>query len=225
MAARTAGQGGYRGGAESQACRVAAKPTVMLATGIGCCGPQVVLVCTSKGQAVNMKTQLIFPLHLSHLSPLLQHFFFSLPLRLSFSSASHERHIQGAAESLSSGGETACLQGCHDKVQERPGRGEERDRSAEERWPAVWDTSLTIVLSEMTGEMCPSYFSTEQMTQEKLNTSFSLHHKPQEKYHLLPLSPSLNWVCVSSFALLSALFQLHPAAYVYSRLHQLGAHV
>lgn len=63
--------------------------------------------------------------------------FFSLPLRLSFSSASHERHIQGAAESLSSGGETACLQGCHDKVQERPGRGEERDRSAEERWPAV----------------------------------------------------------------------------------------
>lgn len=55
----TAGQGGNRGGAVSQACRVAAKPTVMLATGIGCCGPQVVLVCTSKGQAVNMKTQLI----------------------------------------------------------------------------------------------------------------------------------------------------------------------
>lgn len=130
------GRTGYRGGAESQACRVAAKPTVMLATGIGCCGPQVVLVCTSKGQAVNMKTQLIFPLHLSHLSPLLHHFF-SLALRLSFSSASHERHIQGAAESLSSGGETACLQGCHDKVQERPERGEERDRSAEERWPAV----------------------------------------------------------------------------------------
>lgn len=52
----TAGQGGNRGGVESQACRVAAKLTVMLATGIGCCGPQVVLVCTSKGQAVNMKT-------------------------------------------------------------------------------------------------------------------------------------------------------------------------
>lgn len=61
MVVSTAGQGGNRGGAESQACRVAAKPTVMLATGIGCCGPQVVLVCTSKGQAVNMKTQLIFP--------------------------------------------------------------------------------------------------------------------------------------------------------------------
>lgn len=44
------GKGGNRGGAESQACRVAAKPTVMLATGIGCCGPQVVLVRTSKGQ-------------------------------------------------------------------------------------------------------------------------------------------------------------------------------
>ena len=56
-----AGQGGNKGGAQSQTCRVAAKPTVMLAAGIGCCGPQVVLVCTSKGQAVNMKTQLIFP--------------------------------------------------------------------------------------------------------------------------------------------------------------------
>lgn len=56
-----AGQGGNRGGAQSRACRVAAKPTVMLATGTGCCGPQVVLVCTSKGQAANMKTQLIPP--------------------------------------------------------------------------------------------------------------------------------------------------------------------
>lgn len=61
MAVSAGGQGGNRGGVVSQACRVAAKPTVMLATGIGCCGPQVVLVCTSKGQAVNMKTQLIFP--------------------------------------------------------------------------------------------------------------------------------------------------------------------
>lgn len=69
-----AGQGGNRGGVESQACGVAAKPTVMLATGTGCCGPQVVLVCTSKGQAVNMKTQLISP-HLPHLSPLLHSFF------------------------------------------------------------------------------------------------------------------------------------------------------
>lgn len=56
MAASTAGQGGNRGRVESPACGLAAKPTVMLATGIGCCGPQVVLVCTSKGQAVNMKT-------------------------------------------------------------------------------------------------------------------------------------------------------------------------
>lgn len=56
MAVSAAGQGGNRGGAESPACRLAAKLTVMSATGSGCCGPQVVLVCTSKGQAVNMKT-------------------------------------------------------------------------------------------------------------------------------------------------------------------------
>ncbi|KAG8010153.1 hypothetical protein GBF38_014350 [Nibea albiflora] len=87
MVVSTAGQGGNRGGVESQVCRVAAKPTVMLATGIRCCGPQVVLAL--------------------------------------FSSSSRKRHIQGAAESLRSGGKTACLQGCHDKVQERPGRGEE----------------------------------------------------------------------------------------------------
>ncbi|TKS81921.1 hypothetical protein D9C73_016028 [Collichthys lucidus] len=84
MVVSTAGQGGNRGGVESQVRRVAAKPTVMLATGIRCCGPQAL-----------------------------------------FSSSSHKRHIQGAAEALRSGGETACLQGCHDKVQERPGRGEE----------------------------------------------------------------------------------------------------
>lgn len=79
MAASTAGQGGNIGGVESQACRVAAKPTVMLATGIGCCGPQVVLVCTSKGQAVNMKTQLIFPPSIpSFASPTLLFFFLLL---------------------------------------------------------------------------------------------------------------------------------------------------
>lgn len=60
-ASEPVGQGGNRGGEGSRASGVAAKPTVMLATGSGCCGPQVVLVCTSKGQAVNMKTQLIFP--------------------------------------------------------------------------------------------------------------------------------------------------------------------
>lgn len=48
---------------------------------------------------------------------------FSLALRLSFRLLSHERHIQGAAASLSSGGQTACLQGCHDKVQEGPSGG------------------------------------------------------------------------------------------------------
>ncbi|KAF3691793.1 Nephrin Renal glomerulus-specific cell adhesion receptor Precursor [Channa argus] len=37
------GQGGNRGGIKSRVCRVAAKPNVMLGTGIGCCGPQVVL--------------------------------------------------------------------------------------------------------------------------------------------------------------------------------------
>lgn len=136
MVVRTAGQGGNRGRVESQACKVAAKPTVMLATGIGCCGPQVVLVCTSKGQAVNMKTQLIFPPSFpSFAFPTL---LFSLALRLSFCLLSQERHIQGAAESLSSGGQTACLQGCHDKVQERPWRGEKRiEVEKRERWPAV----------------------------------------------------------------------------------------
>lgn len=79
----TEGQGGNGGGVQSQAYRVAAKPTVMLATGIGCCGPQVVLVCTSKGQAVNMKTQLIFPPSIQSFAPSTR--LFSLALRLSFS--------------------------------------------------------------------------------------------------------------------------------------------
>lgn len=56
MAVCSAGQGGNKGGVQSPACGLAAKLTVMLATGTGCCGPQVVLVRTSKGQAVNMKT-------------------------------------------------------------------------------------------------------------------------------------------------------------------------
>lgn len=56
MVVGMAGQGGKRGGVESPAGTMAAKPTVMSTTGIGCCGPQVVLVYTSKGQAVNMKT-------------------------------------------------------------------------------------------------------------------------------------------------------------------------
>lgn len=56
MAVCAAGQGGNKGGVQSPACGLAAKLTVMLATGTGCCGPQVVLVRTSKGQAVNMKT-------------------------------------------------------------------------------------------------------------------------------------------------------------------------
>lgn len=55
-AVNTAGQGGNRHGVKSPACRLTAKPTVMSATGIGCCGRQVVLVCTSKGQTVNLKT-------------------------------------------------------------------------------------------------------------------------------------------------------------------------
>lgn len=83
MVVSMAGQGGNRGGVESQVCRVAAKPTVMLATGIRCCGPQVVLVCTSKGQAVNMKTELIFsPSIPSFASP--TQLFFLLLFRLSF---------------------------------------------------------------------------------------------------------------------------------------------
>lgn len=79
----TEGQGGNGGGVQSRAYRVAAKPTVMLATGIGCCGPQVVLVCTSKGQAVNMKTQLIFPPSIQSFAPSTR--LFSLALRRSFS--------------------------------------------------------------------------------------------------------------------------------------------
>lgn len=162
--ASAAGQGGNGGGVESQACRVAAKPTVMLATGIGCCGPQVVLVCTSKGQAVNMKTQLIFPPSIpSFASPTL---LFSRALRLPFRLLSHERHIQGAAESLSSGGETACLQGCHDKVQERPGRAEERievetrgGQQSERHKPNY------CVIRDDSGNLS-TIFATEQMTQE-----------------------------------------------------------
>ncbi|MEQ2172391.1 hypothetical protein GOODEAATRI_020530 [Goodea atripinnis] len=56
-----AGQGGKRGVVESPACTLAAKPTVMSATGIGCCGPQLmcivdytssVFVCTTVGWVV-----------------------------------------------------------------------------------------------------------------------------------------------------------------------------
>lgn len=51
-----AGQGGKKGGVESPAGILTAKSTVISATGTDCCGPKVVLVCTSKGKAVNMKT-------------------------------------------------------------------------------------------------------------------------------------------------------------------------
>lgn len=84
------------------------------------------------------------------------------------------------------------------------------------------DRSLTIVLSELRRELSPLYF--QQKGLPKLSTSFSLHHKPQEKCRL-PFSPSLRRARVSSFAPLSALFQLHSAAYVYSGLHQLDVHV
>lgn len=164
MAVSTAGQGGNGGGVQSLVCRVAAKPTVMLATGIGCCGPQVVLVCTSKGQAVNMKTQLIF-------APSIPSFCFSyttsFPCSEALSSSpSHERHIQGAAASLSSGGEAACLQGVHDKVQEGPGRGESRIEVVE-RGGRRSDRHQHnyCVIGDDRGNVSME-ISTEQMTQE-----------------------------------------------------------
>lgn len=107
---RSIGWGGNRGGAQSQACRVAAKWTVMLATGTGCCGPPVVLVCTSKGQAVNMKTQLVSPPSNQSLAfPTL----LFLALRLSFSSFPHERSTSKVLRTLCSGGEATCLQERH----------------------------------------------------------------------------------------------------------------
>lgn len=67
----------------------------MLAIGTGCCGPQVVLVCTSKGQAVNMKTQPVLfyppsPSNLSFAFPILL-FLVHFALRLSLSSFPPER--------------------------------------------------------------------------------------------------------------------------------------
>lgn len=164
MLVSMAGQGGNRDGVESYACRVAARPTVMLATGTGCCGPQVVLVCTSKGQAVNMKTQLIFPASIPSFASPTQ--LFSLALRLSFRLLSHERHIQGAAESLSSGGGMACLQGCHDKVQEKPGRGEERievEKRGGQR-PGRHKPNYCVIRHDRGNGS--TIFSTEQMTRE-----------------------------------------------------------
>lgn len=134
----TAGQGGRRGGVESLVWRVAAKPTVMLATGIGCCGPQVVLVCTSKGQAVNMKTQLIFPPSIpSFASATL---LFSLALRLSFSSSfpwgAHPRCCRifelRRRDSMPAGLPRQSAV----RTRERKGK----DRSGEKRWPAAWQT-------------------------------------------------------------------------------------
>lgn len=134
MVVSTAGQGGNRGGVESQVCRVAAKPTVMLATGIRCCGPQVVLVCTSKGQAVNMKTELIFsPSIPSFASP--TQLFFSCSLGSLFVFFPQEAHPRccrifevGRRDSMPAG----LPRQSAGKTRERRGR----DRS-EERWPAV----------------------------------------------------------------------------------------
>lgn len=53
----------------------------------------------------------------------------------------------------------------------------------------------------------------------KPHISFSLDQKTQEKYHLLPFSPSFSWVW---FVLLSELFQLHLAAYDCRHLHKPG---
>lgn len=178
-----------RGGVESQACRVAAKPTVMLATGIGCCGPQVVFGVYIKRTGCEHENTTHFSRSIpSFASPTL---LFSLALRLSFCLPSHERHIQGAAESLSSGGETVCLQGCHDKVQERPGRGEERievekrgGQQSEKHKPNYY------VIRDDRGNVS-TIFLTELMTQVNKLLAAS-----QEKYHLLPVSPHFNYVCL-----------------------------
>lgn len=106
-----------------------------------------------------------------------------------------------------------------EKTRERRGKGYMWRR---EVVSSLRGSSLTIALSEMRGELVRLHFQLRGLP--KLNTSFSLHHKPQEKCRL-PFSPSLRCACFSSFALLSALFQLHSAAYVYSGLHQLGVHV
>lgn len=97
-----AGQGGKRGAAASPACAVAAKPTVMLATGIGCCGPQVVLVQTSKGHE-----------NTTHFPPSIPSFAFPL------SPPPREAHLRCGGIFQPRKSETACLQGRHDKVQEQ----------------------------------------------------------------------------------------------------------
>lgn len=108
-----------------------------------------------------------FSTRLSNLLPLLHYFFFSCSQAF-FSSSSHERYFQGAAESLSSGGETACLQGCHDRVHERPGR-EKGGIEVEKRGGQRSERHMPnyCVIRDDRGNVSTT-FSTEQTTHEKL---------------------------------------------------------
>lgn len=187
-AERSIGQGGNRGGVESQAWRVAAKSTVMLATGTRCCGPRVVLVCTSKARAVNMKTNLVFSPHLSHFFAFPTLFFVPLALRLSFTSFPHER-CRGTFEPRRRGNTPAGMpRRCMTDLREVTEGCKWRRKVAN----SLKETSLTIVLREMTADHCVVNRAEDP---GNTHTSFSVDHTTQEMYHLLPFSPSENRVC------------------------------
>lgn len=151
-------------------CRVSCREWLLWAS--GCFGVHI----KRKGMQT-WKNNSFPPLsHISFTSP--KQNFFPLSYRRLSCFLSHESFIRGGAGSLSSGGETARLQGCHGKVWERPRRGQERtdvDFSGGQHshtWPLLYPDIA---------------FSTENTTWE----SFFQHHKPKQKYHLVPfLSPS-----------------------------------
>lgn len=156
------GKGGNRGGAESQACRVAAKPTVMLATGIGCCGPQVVLVRTSKGQLWTWKHNSFPPVYpvICLYDTTFRFLLLSGFLFVFFPWEVHRRCCRIFELRRSDSMPAGLPRHTARKTYER----KVRDRSEEERWAAVWETHDVFLCSKR-WQNVSTMFSTEQTTQ------------------------------------------------------------
>lgn len=110
-----------------------------------------------------------------------------LLLGISCRHLSHERDIQGGAESLSSGGEMACLQGrsageTEVKCSSRDGHRSQRHRPDDQ---AVRGDGRLQRLHHV---------SNTRDDPEKVNTRFSQQHKGTGKFHSLSFSPFFSCV-------------------------------
>lgn len=104
------------------------------------------------------------------------------------------------------------------KIYERKGR----DGRGEERWPVVWKThALTIVLSEMTEEMCPPHIQKNRRPRKATHTLLT----GSQNTGKVPSAAISTFIQLSLFCSSVRTVSVHPAAYDQSQLHQLGVYV